>query len=212
MINFKERITKKSNLEENDSISCYKNHCAQQTHNVYEVFHNFLQEVKPARILEIGTAAGGFTMFLSLTTEELGLQTKILSYDIHTPPWGYDELRSRGVEVNVKNVFIGEPWESVEQYVIDFIKQEGTTVVLCDGGWKIGEFRVLSKYLKPGDFILAHDYAENKEVFQEHIYKKIWNWMEVKYTDIQEYMETNRIVRYKAEEFQRCAWVAGVKE
>ena len=52
----KERITKFSNLEIGDSLSSFDGHAAQQYHGAYEVFYNFIKDVKPVRILEIGTA------------------------------------------------------------------------------------------------------------------------------------------------------------
>ena len=79
-MNFNEEITKKINLEENDGLSSYMNMAAQQNHNVYEVFYNFLNEVKPKRILEIGTALGGFTQFLNKVSKESNLNINILSY------------------------------------------------------------------------------------------------------------------------------------
>jgi cephalosporin hydroxylase len=37
----------------------YKGLTAQQHTNVFDVFRNFLSEIRPKRILEIGTAGGG---------------------------------------------------------------------------------------------------------------------------------------------------------
>ena len=54
-MNFNENITKKVNLEMNDGLSSFMGMASQQNHNVYEVFYNFLNKVKPKRILEIGT-------------------------------------------------------------------------------------------------------------------------------------------------------------
>ena len=52
----KEKITRKSNLEVDDSLSAYDGHTCQQNHHCFEAFFNLLSEVRPARILEIGTA------------------------------------------------------------------------------------------------------------------------------------------------------------
>ena len=73
----KERITKFSNLEIGDSLSSFDGHAAQQYHGAYEVFYNFIKDVKPVRILEIGTALGGFTTFLKICCNELELNTNI---------------------------------------------------------------------------------------------------------------------------------------
>jgi cephalosporin hydroxylase len=94
-MNIQENITRLTNLEDNDSLSAFRGHTAQQSHNVYQVFYDFISEVKPNRILEIGTALGGFTEFLKIITDELNLDTKILSYDISERPW-YHQMIEKG--------------------------------------------------------------------------------------------------------------------
>jgi hypothetical protein len=208
-MNIKENITRLTDLKENDSLSSYMNHTAQQSHNAYEVFYEFLKEVKPNQILEIGTALGGFTNFLKLCIDDLGLLTKILSYDIYERPWYKDMVKS-GIDVRVEDVFDFVAL-TVKQEVVDFIKQEGITIVLCDGGWKIGEFKILSEHIKHGDFILAHDYAENKQVFESNIIGKIWNWHEIQDSDIREASDRNNLEIYKKETFENVAWTCRVK-
>ena len=96
---YEDKITKKCNLEHNDSISTYNGWGAQQNYNVFEVFHNFIEEVKPKRILEIGTAGGGFTLFLRDTLNELGLEdTPIKSFDVYECPW-YNDIRKQNIEI-----------------------------------------------------------------------------------------------------------------
>jgi len=204
-------ITRKSNLENHDSLSCYLTHCAQQSHRVYEVFDVFIREIRPAQILEIGTASGGFTAFMKLICNDYGLNTQILTFDIREPAWTFQSLRDMGVDARVENIF-GENYLSVKEDVQDFIKQSGTTIVLCDGGWKIGEFNILSKYLKPGDFILAHDYAENREMFEQNFYMKIWNWFEIGRDDINSAMLENNLIKYQPDIFESAAWVCTQKQ
>ena len=209
-MNIQENITRLTNLEENDSLSAFRGHTAQQSHNVYQVFYDFILEVKPNRILEIGTALGGFTEFLKIITDELNLDTKILSYDISERQW-YHQMIEKGIDVRVENIF-NEDWTGVKQEVVDFVQQDGTTIVLCDGGWKIGEFNVISKYIKNGDFILAHDYAENKEVFESKILNKIWNWHEIADSDISEASEENNLKIYEKDRFENVVWTCRRKE
>ena len=207
MINIEEKITRKSNLEQNDSISCYMHHCAQQTHNVYPLFYSFLQEIKPARILEIGTAAGGLTLFLAEMCKGLNLPTKITTYDIRRPQWSYDELLQNGIDVNIENVFLRDSNEkNVINPILEFIKQDGVSLVLCDGGNKINEFNILSNHIKPGDFIMAHDYAKDRQFFNEHINKKVWNWLEITFDDIKDSVTTNNLVKYEKVNFDMGVW------
>jgi cephalosporin hydroxylase len=208
-MNIQENITKFTNLELNDSLSAFRGHTAQQSHNVYQVFYDFISEVKPVRILEIGTALGGFTEFLNIITNELGLNTKILSYDISERPW-YNQMIEKGIDVRVENIF-NEDWSGVKQEVVDFVQQDGLTIVLCDGGWKIGEFKIFSKLIKNGDYILAHDYSISKEIYELDIKDKIWNWCEITESDIQESVIENNLKSFEEDKFSQAVWVCKVK-
>jgi cephalosporin hydroxylase len=208
-MNIQENITKFTDLTKNDSLSAFKGHTAQQSHNAYQVFYDFISEVKPVRILEIGTALGGFTEFLKIITDELNLNTKILSYDISERPW-YNQMIEKGIDVRVENIF-NEDWSGVKQDVIDFVQQDGLTIVLCDGGWKIGEFKIFSKLIKDGDYILAHDYSISKEIYESEIKDKIWNWCEITESDIQESVTENNLKFYNQDKFSQAVWVCKVK-
>ena len=208
-MNIQENITKFTNLELNDSLSAFRGHTAQQSHNAYQVFYDFISKVKPVRILEIGTALGGFTEFLNIITNELGLNTKILSYDISERPW-YNQMIEKGIDVRVENIF-NEDWSGVKQEVVDFVQQDGLTIVLCDGGWKIGEFKIFSKLIKNGDYILAHDYSISKEIYELDIKNKIWNWCEITESDIQESVIENNLKSFEDDKFSQAVWVCKVK-
>ena len=95
-----------------------------------------------------------------------------------------NQMVEKGIDVRVENIF-NEDWTNVKQDVIDFIQQEGVTIVLCDGGWKIGEFKIFSKLIKDGDYILAHDYSYDKVTYENEIKNKIWNWCEITESDIE---------------------------
>lgn len=204
-----ENITRKSNLAEHDSLSCYLGHAAQQNPNAYKTFYNFFETVKPSRILEIGTAMGGFTLFLRLCCNDLNLNPVIKSYDIHSRP-EYDTIRENNIDIIIENIFSPD-YNEVKQHIVDYIQQDGVTVVLCDGGYKIGEFNTLSKFIKPGDFILAHDYASNANYFNEHVNLKLWNWHEIQDSDIQDAVNNNNLEPYMHEQFQEAVWVCKTK-
>lgn len=203
-------ITRYTDLTTNDSLSGFRNHVAQQSHNVYDIFYNFLKDVKPKRILEIGTALGGFTSFLKIVIDELNLDTKILTFDVHNKDWYY-EMIEKGIDVRVENIF-DENYTQIKQYVIDFIKDDGITIVLCDGGNKKLEFNLLSNYVKENDFIMAHDYCESYDVFEKKIKDKIWNWCEIIESDIEDCCQRNNLKFYNQDIFSNCVWVCKVKK
>jgi hypothetical protein len=193
----------------NDAVSSIFGMNAQQHHEAYEVFYNFILNTKPSRILEIGTASGGFTHFLKKSINNLQLNTKLLSYDIKERP-DYNFLRSLGIDVRVKNVFNND-YTFCNQEIIDYIQEAGTTVVLCDGGNKIEEFKLLSNHIKIGDFILAHDYAESKEMFFSTIHRNRWNWCEITELDIFEVIKKNKLQYYLKSDFEKVAWTCRKK-
>lgn len=206
---YEDKVYKKSNLDHNDSISTYNGWGAQQNPNTFEVFHNFLNEVKPSRILEIGTSIGGFTSFLNYTVKKLNIDCDILSYDIYYKNW-YDDMIKDGIDVRVENIF-NHDYTNVNQYVIDFIKEDGVSIILCDGGNKKEEFKILSSYMKIGDFILAHDYADNREIFESSINRKIWNWLELTDDDIKKPCDENNLVDYNKQIFNNVVWTCKTK-
>jgi predicted O-methyltransferase YrrM len=118
-MNYENNITKKCSLEHNDSISTYKGWAAQQNFNAFEVFHNFIRDVKPKRILEIGTSLGGFTSFLKYTCDKMQIPCDILTYDIYEKSW-YKDLTDMGIDVRIENIFSNE-YQTLSQEVIDFI-------------------------------------------------------------------------------------------
>lgn len=209
-MNIQEHITKYTDLPNNDSLSAFMGHTAQQSHNAYQVFFDFISEIRPSRILEIGTAQGGFTEFLKIIIDHIGLDTQILSYDIAERPW-YSQMQEKGIDVRVENIFNYE-WTDVIQSVKDYVLSPGTTIVLCDGGWKIGEFKIFSRIVKSGDFILAHDYSLNKDIFERDIKNKIWNWCEITEEDISESVLENNLESYKPEVFSQAVWVCKIKK
>ena len=209
-MNIEENITRKINLIDNDGLSAYSNHAAQQSHNAFRVFYNFIKETKPSQIVEIGTALGGFTAFLKLVCNELNLNTYILSYDIYSKPW-YDDIIKMGVDVRVEDIFTNTDY-GVQSHAIDSIKKPGTSIVLCDGGNKINEFNIFSNFLKNNDFILAHDYAKDRTTFDSYINRKIWNWLEIQDSDISAACISNNLMDYNQEIFNSVAWVCKQKQ
>jgi hypothetical protein len=95
--------------------------------------------------------------------------------------------------------------------IIDFITSEGTTLVLCDGGSKKNEFRLLSNLIKKGDVIMAHDFSPNEEYFIDNMLDKKWNWMEIQDSDINQSVIVNNLKPYMSELFLDVAWVCKMK-
>jgi hypothetical protein len=190
----------------------YKGNTVQQHENAGNVFKKLFINKKPARILEIGTAYGGLTILLRDILNELNMQNTIIrTYDNYHKHY-LDNII--GIESIIDNIFTKSYLELNDEKsksVIEYIQLDGVTILLCDGGSKKDEFRLLSPYLKPGDIIMAHDYAPNQEYFNRHIKNKIWSWMEIEDSDIEESVILNNLNPYMSEEFTNVVWVCKEK-
>ena len=190
-------------------ITKFKNLYAQQHNNAFGVFEQFLSAVKPARILEIGTAGGGFTLFLREKLNELGLKdSMIISFDINDAEQYDKVLRPlNNLDIYILNIFDATYKNIVYAEMIrSYIGQDGLTLVLCDGGNKISEFRILSGLLKPGDIIMAHDYIDTIENFNDNFRDKIWNWREIGYEHISDVCKENNLAPFFKEDMAKVVW------
>lgn len=193
----------------------YRGIMLQQHEDYQSIFSKLLENTKPARILEIGTGAGGLTLFLRDKLNEIGLkETYILSYDVNTTNFDSNIYDLTNLELSKENLFSGgnEYILNRKDLIEPYIKNIGVTIVLCDGGNKIKELTQISPLLKEGDIIMAHDYCDNIELF-ESIYKdKIWNWCEIKQEDIQNVCEQENLEDFMKEDFNKIVWVCKIKK
>jgi len=198
----KQEKKKKKNFDQNsyEGVSC------QQADGFKKVFAPFLERIEPERIIEIGTGSGGFTMFLQDSLDRFGSFARIWSYDINCPK-SYERIEDRGVSLVQGNIFKGNGIELLQS----LINADGTTLVLCDGGNKKKEFNTLSKFLKVGDLIMAHDYIDTKDNFLKNYKNKIWNWREIGDEDIAEACEENNLKEYDKKIFDTIVWTCRVR-
>ena len=190
----------------------YENLIISQHESVGSVFDKLIKQIKPKRILEIGTADGGLTLMLKDLLNDNGLNNSIIrTYDI-LEQINLKNKNVDGIEIITKSPF-NYPYSDLEypDEIKEFVQSEGTTLVLCDGGFKINEFILISQFLKVGDVIMAHDYAHDSDVFKKEIENKIWNWHEIQYSDISNACEINNLESYMLDEFKQVVWVCKMK-
>jgi cephalosporin hydroxylase len=190
----------------------YKNLIISQHESIGSVFDKLIKQIKPKRILEIGTADGGLTLMLKDLLNDNGLNNSIIrTYDI-LEQTNLKNKNVDGIEIITKSPF-NYPYSDLEypDEIKEFVQSEGTTLVLCDGGFKINEFILISQFLKVGDVIMAHDYAHDSDVFKKEIENKIWDWHEIQYSDISNACEINNLESYMLDEFKQVVWVCKMK-
>lgn len=189
----------------------YKDILIFQHDEIYQPIKTLFQKIQPKRILEIGTASGGLTILIRDILDELLLyNTKIKTYDIIKNH--YIE-NNHNLEAITKNIF-NHSYQTLEceEEILEFINMSGPTIVLCDGGSKKNEFNLLAPFLKSGDIIMAHDYAPNQLFFEEKIKNKIWNWLEIQDSDINQICEKEELYDYMRDEFINVVWVCKQKK
>jgi hypothetical protein len=155
----------------------YNGLVAQQSAGVFDAFPDALAELRPARVLEVGTGHGGFAVFLRHALNDLGLYaTPVVTVDTTDRP-GYHAVRGEGVDVRVEQVF-SPAYAATAPWVGGYVAGPGPTLVLCDGDDRAGEFGALAAALKSGDVIMAHDYAPDAEYLRRHAGATGWRWLE----------------------------------
>lgn len=196
----------------------YKHIHAAQNSNVEKVFTELFIEYQPKRVLEIGTFHGGLSWMIRDILDKNNMEgIPFKTYDTEYQKYLIPLVEKEGlnIEVLTKNLFSYSylEWKDEESAaeIRDYIQQPGKTLVLCDGGCKRCEFRLISPFLKENDLIMAHDYAPNLEVFERDIKGKIWDWMEIQDSDIDPSCVENNLVPYKQELCQTVAWASRIK-
>lgn len=188
----------------------YRDLATEQHAYVIKNFMELLSKILPKRVIEIGTFHGGLTLVIKDILDSLSLNnTAIYTYDINQKPYLkeiVDRERLANVNIYYHNLFSDDYLQLIDNNISKIISDVGTTILLCDGGCKRCEFNLLSQYLKSGDIIMAHDYAPNKEYFEQHMRDKIWNWHEIQDSDIVDSCQKYNLQPFMGEEFLNVAW------
>ena len=111
--------------------------------------------------------------------------------------------------------------EATIAYVRRLIQRPGTTLLLCDGGNKRREVELYAPALKPGDFIMVHDWAKDAAAMASLRERGIWqsweSWWDVGPSDavppegIMKDCVLNGVKQVYAEEFDDVAWFCARK-
>lgn len=108
----------------------YRGHMAMQNRLFPEVFEAFFAEVRPATVIEIGTARGGFTYFLAEMRARYGF--RLSAYDLRQEKDLGAIVAAERVPFAALDVFGTLGFERISAE----IRNEGVSVVCCDGGAK----------------------------------------------------------------------------
>jgi len=189
-------------------FSSYGGLPAQQHADAYSTFYKFLSDTRPCRVLEIGTAHGGFILSLRQSLDKLDLaSSQVDTVDVIKAPHS-EVLEAANIKVHRINLFNSDYTKLHEtEWVSKLVQQKGVTLVLCDGGNKPVEFNELAPLLKKGDFIMAHDYCTTSEDFERDYRGKVWNWLEIQELHIRDVSAKENLVAYDKAQFDKVMWV-----
>lgn len=193
----------------------YKGLAISQHPRIEEPFKMLIKNIRPKRILEIGTAHGGLTLLIRDILDENGMQDSTLrTYDVIDSTSLQQHINAGAkIERIMKTIFDDNYQKLIlPDEVREYIQSDGTTIVLCDGGNKKNEFNLLSQFLKSGDIIMGHDYSRNEEHFRTVILNKVWNWFELQYSDIQSSVDAYGLIPFMKDEFENVVWVCMIKK
>lgn len=178
----------------------YRDVPVHQNGYVGDVFRALFRTFQPHKVLEIGTADGGLTILLRDLLDEAGLKA--------TDLWTCDpSVRERPhlLHPGITYYAVDALNSTVLEYYVKYA--EGPVLILCDGGDKPAEFNRYAAYLRPGDVIMAHDYAPNNRYFYDIMVDRHWNWWEIQDSEIAEPCDRYKLLPFMQDEFQRVAWL-----
>ena len=195
----------------------YRNTTICQHPDTPQTLKKLFETIKPTQVLEIGTLNGGLTLLIRDLLDEVGLkETDLRSYDImETNRHHLKESIKNGskIDFRIKNIFNDSYNELIEvDEIKELLHRPGPSIIMCDGGSKKDEFKLLSPLLRSGDIIMAHDYCPTSEYFEKNMNNQIWNWHQIEDSHIQESVEKYNLEPFMQEEFQKVVWVCKIKK
>jgi len=151
----------------------------------------------PARIVELGTYNGGFTIAIGVHAYQIG--AKVVSYERSVAPDQRFAALGKFLGISFRHSI--DIW-ACEPEIANLVAGPGISYVLCDGGNKARELMTFAAYLKPGDVIAAHDYAGQDGM------GTWWPWGEVTTADGQAAAAAHGLEPFMQDHFDVAGWLA----
>lgn len=131
-----------------------------QSQKAIALWEIFLSFTNFERLIEFGTFTGNFSLFLYLFCLVKGAE-------FHTFDRTSNWLHSGNLDLKSHRLNFGTHFRAIDIFrhvrmLGDLIAKPGRTIVFCDNGNKVKEFKTFVRYLKIGDIIAVHDW--NQEI------------------------------------------------
>lgn len=167
--------------------------------------HLHERRVEVARIIELGTGLGGLSVFLK--TYCVGADAEFITYDRAESVRENPVLRELGVAIRPDDL-------DAVATIVEIARETqklGVTLLLCDGPNNVAAVQRFAPYLKPGDIVMAHDYAPSRELFNTHINGRLWSWCEVTDDDVADISRRYWLEPLLQEDFVPAVWMCRIK-
>ena len=157
------------------------------------------------RIIELGTYYGALTLYLHRIKRP---DCELISFDVDTNlckvPKEYK------LDTRYGNYFDEPTITEIRDLIIEPNRR---VLLLCDGGYKEYEVNKFCEFLKPGDVIMCHDYAETLEEFKTFTEPIGWGDIpESYYCNIIENLNKFGLTKYEYyDEFKSVLWGSFIK-
>lgn len=175
----------------------YKGVPHKQADNVFEIFDKFFAEQYFDLVIELGSGAGGFSLYLA---EKHG--SRFYTFDLINKLDKYSDVSMRlnklGAHYYFENIF-------KSKRLLKLFNTSKRILLLCDNGDKLKELNTFSPKLKANDVIMVHDYFPTPE---DYYVQNIWKTCA--FTDSDE--DDNTLEEYYKEHFIPAYWMCRIKK
>lgn len=165
---------------------------------VTSCFRLLFTQFVPDRIVELGTGTGHFTRWLA---DALPTAT-IYTFDNETSlQWD----ASLVVPPHVCRI-TDSIWNR-QLEITSLIAEPGVrTLLLCDNGDKIREFRTFAPYVREGNIVMVHDYWPSRSGFIKEVEGRLWNSCEIVHADIEDTLKAADFVPFHEHQMRGAMW------
>ena len=163
---------------------------AAQRPEIWDAFREVFKVDKPDKILELGTGCGALAMFFR---DELP-DVPIITVDISAWPC-YDYMFSKAdIDFRMEDY-------RTDPSLIEFVKADGKTFIICDNGNKPQEVAYFAPHMKQGDVIMAHDYVGYPDHYE-------WGASEITDQSVAEAVRECNLKPYQYDTMGKVVWLS----
>ena len=163
---------------------------AAQRPEIWDAFREVFKQEKPDKILELGTGCGALAMFFR---DELP-DVPIITVDISAWPF-YDYMFDKaGIDFRMEDY-------RTDPSLIEFVKADGKTFIICDNGNKPQEVAYFAPHMKQGDVIMAHDYVGYPDHYE-------WGASEITDQSVAEAVRECNLKPYQYDTMGKVVWLS----